>query len=237
MERVLITGANRGIGLALAEAYLHDGAHVFATARKPEEAHALHRLGAAHAGRFSLLPLVVDNQASIDEALARVSRQTDALDILFNNAGVLPENDLQSFAGITFETMMDTLRVNTAAPLMVAQAFADLLAKGDYPRLINISSGAGSIAERQSGSWYAYNTSKSGVNMVSRLLGFELGARGIIVIALNPGWVQTDMGNMGGRHANLTPEFSASNIKKTVASLGTGHAGAFLNYDGAPIEW
>lgn len=237
MERVLITGANRGIGLALVEAYLQDGAHVFATARKPEEAYALHRLGEAFAGRFSLLPLAVDNQASIDAAWARVARQTDFLDILFNNAGVLPENDLQSFAGITFETMMDTLRVNTAAPLMMAQAFADLLAKGTHPRLINISSGAGSIAGRQSANWYAYDTSKAGLNMVSRLLGFEMGARGIIAVALNPGWVQTDMGNMGGRHANLTPEFSASNIKKTVAGLEKAHAGAFLNYDGAPIAW
>lgn len=233
MQRVLVTGANRGIGLALVEAYATDGAKVFATCRHPDQATDLHALSRRYVDQVIPIELDVTDQASIDGAAAAVSQQTDALDVLYNNAGILPSNHDQSFENITFETLMDTLRVNSAAPLMVAKAFIGLLEKGDQPRIINVSSDAGSL-NHAGGSWYAYNTSKAALNMISRLMGKELIRRGIIAIAINPGWASSDM---GGKGAPLTTAQSAASMKRFAASLKREQSGFYFNYGGHQLEW
>lgn len=233
MQRVLVTGANRGIGLAVVEAYASDGAKVFATCRYPDQAADLHALARRHPDRVIPVQLDVTDQSSIDRAAAAVAKQANALDVLYNNAGILPSNHEQSFESITFETLMDTLRVNSAAPLMVAKAFVGMLERGNQPRIVNVSSDAGSLSHA-GGSWYAYNTSKAALNMISRLMGKELIRRGIIAIAINPGWASSDM---GGKGAPLTTAQSASSMKRFVETLKREQSGFYFNYDGMQLEW
>lgn len=233
MLRVLVTGANRGIGLAVATAYAAEGGRIFATCRQPGEASQLHTLARRYRDQIIPVALDVADPESIRHAVEVVRAETDALDLLYNNAGILPPTRDQSFAHITFDLMLEVLRVNTAAPLMVAQAFVGLLAKGSHPVIVNVSSGAGSIHSAGSG-WYAYNTSKAALNMISKMLGSELLARGIITVAMSPGWVATDM---GGASAPVSPEQSAAGMKQVVAGLTRADSGAFLSYDGRRLEW
>jgi NAD(P)-dependent dehydrogenase (short-subunit alcohol dehydrogenase family) len=231
LERIFITGANRGIGLAVVQAWLERGnVEIFAACRHPERATELQNLIKAYPGRLHLIALEVTEQVSIEQAVSQVQSLTDALDILINNAGIDPEG--QSFAAITAETMLRVYAVNTVAPLMISKAFLPLLKKGANPRLIQISSEMASLEDRSYGGSYAYCSSKAALNMAMRGMAADL--RGIISIALDPGWVQTDMGGSG---ASLLPEESAAGILKILSSLKTSDNGRYLAYDGSDHNW
>jgi NAD(P)-dependent dehydrogenase (short-subunit alcohol dehydrogenase family) len=234
MERIFITGANRGIGLELVRQLLQqDDTLIFATARQPEAAAALQELAAANPERLTVIPLEVTDEAAIAQAVQAVSGRVDGLDILINNAGINPPG-IQSLADITVETMQTVFTVNAVAPLLVARAFQGLLTKGDRPRLVNISTQVGSMTWKTSGGAYAYAASKSALNMVTRCLSADLRPAGIITIMLHPGWVQTDM---GGVHAALTPEESASEIIRLISGLTDAQNGLFFKWNGEPHPW
>jgi NAD(P)-dependent dehydrogenase (short-subunit alcohol dehydrogenase family) len=229
MERVFITGASRGIGLELTRQYAARGEiQVFAAVRNPQKAGALQALP----GKIEIVPLEVTDAQSIRDAVRLVSQKTDSLDILINNAGIEPEG--QSFERITPETMLYTYMVNSVAPLMISKAFVDLLAKGNNPRLINISSEMGSIEARDYGGSYAYCASKAALNMITRGLAADLRSRKISAVVLDPGWVQTDM---GGRSASLKPEESVRGILKVIDGLSMKQSSSFLRWDGGSHEW
>lgn len=229
MEKILITGASRGIGLELVRQYAARGdAQVFAAVRNPLTANVLKAL----AGQIELVPLEVTDAALVDKAVQLVRDKTDALDVLINNAGIEPEG--QSFDQITPETMLQTYTVNSVAPLMIAKAFVDLLAKGNNPRLINISSEMGSIEARDYGGSYAYCASKAALNMITRGLAADLRSRKICAVALDPGWVQTDM---GGRSASLKPEQSVRGMLKVIDGLTIKQSGSFLRWDDGTHQW
>lgn len=233
MQHVLITGANRGIGLALSRAYAERGdALVFATARQPEAAHELNALAAQYPDQVRVIALDVGQAASIDAAAQAVSAQTDALDILINNAAVNPPRADQSLDSITPETLLDVMNVNVMGPLLVARAFAGLLRRGSNPRMANISSGLGSLHKRTYGGLYAYSTSKAALNSVTRGLAVDLPE--ITVIALGPGWVRTDM---GGESASLAPEESAAGIVSVLDGLTHEASGGFYQWDGQTVPW
>lgn len=234
MERVLITGANRGIGLELTRQYLAAGDRVFATCRRPADATALDDLRATHGDRVQIVALDVTDAASIAAAAQAVRAQTDALDILYNNAGINIPGEEQRLATVTFEALERVFRVNAAGPLLVTQAFADLLRAGQRPRLITLTSGLGSIALRSGPGPYAYCASKAALNMIARLLAFDLGRDGVITITLDPGWVKTDM---GGRGAQLEPQDAVGAIRQTVARLTPEHNGTYRYNDGSEIAW
>jgi NAD(P)-dependent dehydrogenase (short-subunit alcohol dehydrogenase family) len=238
MQHVLITGSNRGIGLGLVKEFLsRENWHIIATCRNPADASELRQLAEdTNMERVTVLELDVSNQQSIDRAFNMVTSEiTDTLDVLINNAGINPKGEQQQhFENIDFDTMLYVLRVNTAAPLQITQAAYPLLKKSENPRVVNISSNMGSIGSTGSGGAYAYRISKAGINMLSKVLSVDLKNDDIITVALDPGWVQTDMGGSGAR---LTPEKSANGIVNVVTDLTPAQSGSYLKWDGSHHEW
>lgn len=221
---VLITGANRGLGLEFARQYDEAGWQVIGTARKPESATDLQELGAT----------VLQLDVTDDDSVARLAEKLDGrpIDMLINNAGILPAQD--SLPATKVDTVAWILDVNTLGPLRVTQALLPNLENGDRKTIINISSGLGSIAQNQSGRFYGYRESKAALNMFSRTLAAELGSNGFIVVAMDPGWVQTDM---GGEGATITTGVSINGMLKVFDGLTTADSGRFLTYDGSELPW
>lgn len=241
MRRILITGSNRGIGLELVRRYLqHDDTLIFATCRRPAEANALNELAQQNPERLKLYPLDVTDQDSIDQSRDWVSAQTDGLEMLINNAGILPggvaarEPSSASFGALDANAMLKVFQVNAIAPVMVAQAYADLLRRGTNARVINVSSDAGSITRREAGCDYSYPASKAALNMMTRCLAGSFRESGVIVISLHPGWIQTDM---GGPHARMTLEEAVPEIVNVIDKLTLADSGTFLNWDGSRLPW
>ncbi|MEM1414235.1 MAG: SDR family oxidoreductase [Myxococcota bacterium] len=238
LRSALVTGAGRGLGLALTRALLGRGYRVFTAARHPERSEALSELREAHGERVVPVTLDVGEPLSVAAAAEAVGAVTDALHVLVNNAGInsrsVPTGQgnvrLGSLEPEGFLTMM---RVNALGPALVTQAMLPLLAAG-HGKVVNISSWLGSIAGKQSGGNYGYAASKAALNMVGRAMAFDLAEQGVVSFQINPGWVQTDM---GGERAKLTPEESAEGILDVAERITLDHAGEFLQWDGTPHEW
>ncbi len=235
MTTIFITGTNRGIGLELVRQYTEEtDAHIFATCRNRMAAYQLNSIASAHPDRVTIITLEVTDGDSIDTAVDVVSQHSDAIDIFVNNAAINPQNPSQDFGEQTAAQMLDILNVNSVAPLMLVQAFADLIKRGDNPRIINISSNMGSIEGRTYGGDYAYCASKAALNMTTRGLAADLGKYGVTTISLDPGWVQTDM---GGPRATLTTEESARGVRQVIDGLTIADNGHYYRYDGSALPW
>lgn len=238
MQRVLITGAGRGIGLEVARQYVQRGDRVLAGCRALERAPALRTLVAQHGDRLSVVPLDVADVASITSAVRQAHEEIAGLDVLINNAAINPGD--AHVPGPDGQQLLDPartlelLRVNAVAPVLVAQAFLALLRAGANPRVVNISSGAGSLTYQTEGDDYSYPTSKAALNMLTRAFAFSKQAEGITAIAIDPGWVKTDM---GGPDANLEPEQSARGLLAVIDGLTAHDSGRFLRYDGSEVPW
>ncbi len=234
MQNILITGANRGIGLALVEQYLAVGGYrVFASCRNPEAATALNALTQANPQTLRTLQMDVDDEASIKRAVDTIGADSDRLDALINNAGVSGGDDTRNLGQLDSAAVAAVITTNAVAPLIVTQACRDLLKRSDNPRVVMISSGLGSLA-RVDGNAYGYRMSKAAMNMAARVLAFDEAMAGIRTVALAPGWVRTDM---GGPSANLAPEESASALLALIEKLGATDNGSFFRYDGLEMDW
>lgn len=238
MQRVLITGAGRGIGLEVARQYAARGDRVLAGCRSPDRSPGLRDVMNDHDGRVTVLPLEVTSDSSIAAALRQAGEEVEALDVLINNAAIspgdvslAPPDGRQVFDA---ERALEMFAVNTVAPLIVAQSFAGLLRGGDNPRIVNVSSGAGSLALKQEGGLYSYSASKAALNMYTRALAWDLRGDGITVVALDPGWVKTEL---GGPDAPLLPPESASGILSVVDRLTLDDTGHFFHYQGGEVPW
>lgn len=235
MQHIVITGANRGIGLELARQYIaRPETRVYALCRKPDEASALHSLAKEAAGRVNIIHFEAADEAGIRRAAEAVANLTDRVDLLLNNAAINPPGKHQLLESITAETMLHTLHINTVAPLLVVQAFADLLKRGSLPKVVNVSSEMGSLDDRDYGGHHAYCASKAALNMVTRGLAAELIEHGIVTISLDPGWVKTDM---GGEDADLTPEESVRAMIRVIDGLTRKDNGAYLRWNGRTLGW
>jgi len=235
----LVTGSNRGLGLEFTRQLLARGDHVFATCRRPDEAAALHEFTNAHPERLHLLPLDVTDSKSIAAAFEAVASQTEALHLLINNAGINGGGRADRFGCLDPDRMAHVFRVNTIGPAHVAQRAADLLARAvsgaTVPKVVNITSKLGSIEHtRGSSAWQSYRASKAALNMLTRLIAFDLEERGVLVVAITPGWVQTDM---GGPDAALTPAESVRSMLNVLPDLTMEDRGTFLTWDGRPVPW
>lgn len=229
----LVTGANRGVGLEFVRQLLARGDHVVATCRNPGKAGALNALAGAHPGRLHVLPLDVadpKSQAGLARELPLVLGDGGRLGLLVNNAGVLHSGE--RFGKVGLDILDDSFRINAAGPFLLTQALAPLLADG--ARVANLSSELASIAEAGRFGTPSYCISKAAQNMGSVLLAHALAARGIVVVALHPGWVQTDM---GGPTATLTIEQSVPGMVKVIDGLEASDNGRYLQYDGAELPW
>lgn len=232
MQRIFITGANRGLGLELARQYLERGAHVFAAARKFD---AVERFDSKHKGKLTTIALDVNDDDAILAAAQAVRSATDGLDILINNAAVFPRGAAYNSVGsIESAALAQTLHTNTIAPLMVVQALLPLLRKGSDTKIINITSQQGSMQYKTHGGALAYATSKAALNMITRVLAGDLASAGITSVMVHPGWVATDMGGSG---APLSAEKSAASLIRIIDHLTPKDNGRFFNYDGQDHRW
>ncbi|MAM87356.1 MAG: short-chain dehydrogenase [unclassified Hahellaceae] len=230
MSSVLITGANRGIGLEFAKQYLEEGATVLACCRDPESADELSALARQH-DALTIFKLDVTQADQIGELAA--SLVGTALDVLINNAGVYGPKGMD-FSDINEQDWLDVLSVNSIAPFMVARALLPQLKNGKLKKIAVVSSKMGSVAENSSGGSYLYRSSKSAVNQVVKSLAHDLKDGGLRVVALHPGWVQTDM---GGPQALITTEESVKGLRKVIAELDDDRSGEFFAYNGAVVPW
>jgi len=226
MPTVLITGAARGLGLDFTRQYAARGYRVLACARNADALKGIK-------GDIHHQPLDVTDY----EAVASLARKlaAEAIDVLVckaglggvggRSAGVLGEVDAR--------TWREIFEVNALAPLMMAQAFVDHVARSQQRKMIAISSRLGSIALNEGGR-YAYRASKSALNMEWKSLSIDTAARKLICVVLHPGWVQTDM---GGPAAPLTIDQSVSAMVKVIDGLKPSDNGRFINYDGTEFPW
>jgi NAD(P)-dependent dehydrogenase (short-subunit alcohol dehydrogenase family) len=224
MKTVLISGANRGIGLEHAQRYAAAGVHVIAAVREVR-APELAAIGAEIIGYDAADPSA--------PAKVRAALGERPIDLLFNNAGIYG-GDRQNFGGVDPEAFLETIRVNTLGPLLMAQALADNVAASERKIIANQSSLMGSVSDNGMGGYHAYRASKSALNMVSKGLANDLRGRGIIVVALHPGWVKT---RMGGENAPVTTADCAQGQQKLLAGLSAAQSGKFFNYDGRELPW
>lgn len=229
-ESVLITGSSGGIGLALTEEFARAGWQVFATARKPQHP-ALSAL-AQESGNPTVLALDVCDESTI----ARAAEVLDglSLDVLVNNAAVFPGEGHEPFEKVDLSWFNEAFDANVVGVARVTRAFLPHLKRSGHPRVANISSGAGSISEKEDFDYYPYSVSKAALNMLTRALAAEFRSTGIVVTAISPGWVKT---RMGGPNAPLTPQESAQSLFKTITSLTMKQSGKFLGRNGEPYAW
>ena len=232
MQRVLVTGANRGLGLEFTRQLLARGDRVYATCRHPGKALELTSLAGAHPGHLHVLPLDLDKERSIAELVRETAALTDALDVLINNAGVLVSGE--RFGALAAKALEDTFASNVTGPLLLTQALFPLLEKGKNSRVMNLSSRLGSIAGSGGFGTPSYAISKAALNMATRQLAAALTPHHITVFCVSPGWVRTDM---GGASAPLTPADSVAKLLGVLDAAKAVDAGRFLDNDGSDIPW
>ncbi|GHC02630.1 SDR family oxidoreductase [Thermomonas carbonis] len=260
----LVTGANRGIGLEFVRQLLARGDHVVAACRHPGKASALNTLAGDYPGRLHVLPLDVadaKSRASLLHDLPLVLGDDGRIDLLLNNAGVLHSGE--RFGHVEQAVLDDSLRINAIGPFLLAQALAPLLrdvtdaaggAVNSLPDtrsvdrtpghaddtklpstvIANISSQLGSITNTTRFGTPSYAISKAAQNMASALLAQALAERGIVVLALHPGWVQTEM---GGAQAQVTPAHAVAGLLRVIDAATPAQSGSFLDWRGESLPW
>jgi NAD(P)-dependent dehydrogenase (short-subunit alcohol dehydrogenase family) len=220
MPAVLITGANRGIGLEFARQYSGDEWDVVATARQSSpELDALN---------VRVEPLEL---ADLDSVTAFGERIDRPLDLVIANAGTMQPEEARTAEEA--RAWLEMLTVNSIAPYLLARSCLDQVAEAKGT-IIAITSGMGSISDNSSGGYVPYRTSKAALNMAWRSLAIETKRLGIIAAVLNPGWVKT---RMGGPSAPKSPHDSVASMRRTIDQLGPAQSGGFFNHDGKPYPW
>lgn len=227
MPTVLITGANRGIGLQYARTYGRDGWRVHACCRHPDKAKALRE---DCGGEVVLHRLDVTDGLRV-QGLAR-EMSDEPIDLLINNAGVMGPRE--GFGHTDYHAWMDALQANALAPMRIAEAFVGSMRASKRKVIVNMSSRMGSIGGNQKSNATIYRTSKAALNMVTKCQANALGPEGFTVICFHPGWVQTEM---GGPDAEITVEQSVAGMRNVIAKLDASDNGKFFNYDGEELPW
>ncbi len=226
---IVITGANRGIGLELAGQYLARGDTVHAGVREPGRAVQLTGLALRSDGRLLIDACDVASDASVRAFVAAV---TGSVDVLINNAGARSEAD--ELATLDLEAADRIFQVNALGALRVTRGLLPLLRRANHPKIANISSNMGSIDENNTGGSYGYRMSKAALNMATRSLAQDLRPEGIVAVALSPGWVQTDM---GGPEAPTPVAESAAGLIAVIDRLTPADGGGFLDFRSRRIPW
>lgn len=230
MSRVLITGANRGIGLELTRQCLERGDEVTAACRRPDEAKELLALRETHE-KLSILPLELNDEGSLERFVKELDGKT--IDIFINNAGIYGQRDAR-IGNIDTASWHEAFHVNTIAPMLLTERLLPQLREGKDRKLIYMSSKMGSIADNGSGGSYVYRSSKTALNQVVKSLAGDLTSDGFTVLTLHPGWVRTDM---GGPNGLIDTDTSAKGLLQVIDGASTADSGRFIAYDGKDIPW
>jgi NAD(P)-dependent dehydrogenase (short-subunit alcohol dehydrogenase family) len=224
---ILVTGANKGIGLEVCRQLARQKHRVILSARSSERGHAAIAALKKEGLAVECLQLDVSDEASIARAVADLKKSFSALNVLINNAAVL-HTWMGSIVDVTAEELRDTFNTNVVGPILLTQALLPLLEAGKPARVINVSSQLGSVEQMTDG-WPGYGISKAALNAATRKLAAALKSRGISVNAASPGWVKTDMGT---DRAPLTPEQGGHNIARLVTDFAPDVTNKFLQEHG-----
>ncbi|MCP5472451.1 MAG: SDR family oxidoreductase [Steroidobacteraceae bacterium] len=233
MPTALVTGASRGIGLALCEAFAERGWTVVAACRRPDDATALRDLAAAFPGLIEVEALDVSDFAAIEVLSKKLTGRP--IDVLVNNAGVASrETQLGSLNYDAWKSLMD---INLMAPMKMIEAFLPQVEASGHKKIVAISSSLGSIAATTGGNYF-YRTSKAALNMAMRSVARDLALRGVIVSMLSPGYVDTDL----TRHAvggppKISARDSGQGLADAIIALTSGGSGEFRRFNGQSIDW
>jgi NAD(P)-dependent dehydrogenase (short-subunit alcohol dehydrogenase family) len=241
MERVLITGASRGLGLAFARLYAQRGARVFAACRHPDTAvHAI-ELQREYPDLVTLITMDVADEDSVLASLDEVRPHVDGLDILINNAGIGGGDSRTGkparLGYFHYDDAWKVLATMAVGPLVISQTYMDLLRAGKQAKIANVTSGYGSVSSNtlmNKGFPYYYSAAKSALHQYMRSLACEVRPFGIATVLLDPGSVSTDM---GGPNAPLKPEQSAGGMIQVIDALTLDETGSFINWEGKPKPW
>lgn len=228
---ILITGANRGIGLEFVRQLAERDADIIGTYRDEGRATKLLAMADDKANVHAVKGDVTDSEA-LKQIAALVSDKFGKLEWLINNAGINLKYS-ESIENVAPEDLMENFRVNVVGPFVGASALMELLAKGSQSRIVNISSQMGSIA-RVGGNAVPYCISKAALNMLTKLQALGYDDKGILAVALHPGWVRTDM---GGKDATLSPLESVGSMLRVIDGLTRENSGGFYSYTGDALEY
>jgi len=226
INSVLITGANRGIGLEFVRQLVPTAKAIYAACRSPENAHALNKL-AASTNNVHVLPLEVTNEKHIEALRQRL--EGTSLDLLINNAGIFKGRNNT----IDKDEWSETFAVNVMAPINISRALLTNLKQSNLAIVANITSQMGSIADNGSGGSTIYRSSKAALNAATKSFAIDH-ADEITTLLLHPGWVRTDM---GGPNGMIDAGTSVSGMLNVINNVANDDNGRFINYDGQAIPW
>lgn len=238
LQRVLVTGASRGLGFEFTRQYIDRGAQVFAGYRRPETAGKLRELSERHPDRLIMVPLDVSDENSIRASVGAVAEKTDSLDLLINNAGiggvVQATGKQEELGTFTFDDAWLTIRTMGVGPILMAQQYIGLLERGDNPKIANVTSGYGSVSANTTRFPYYYSAAKATMHQLMRSLVPDVRPKGISIVILDPGSVRTDM---GGPTAPLSPEESVAGMVEVIDNLTVDKSGSFISWQGRAMAW
>jgi len=242
MAYALVTGANRGLGYEMAKQLLekYDYTKIFCTCRNIKEDNDLSKLHSKHPNRIILVEMDLLSEDSIKAAAETVAKAVPKLEVIVNNAAVYhPYNTINE---ITTEEFMETIKVNTLAPLLVIKSFLPLIKKGERKLIVNVTSRSGSIMDNTTGRNCSYRVSKAALNMATKTLAVELSPEGITLIALHPGMVRTDLtktywATLSDTSAWREPDLAASQMLDIIANSTKDDNGKFISWNREVIPW
>lgn len=231
MKTILITGANRGLGLEFCKQYARDGWNVLACCRQIEKAGELTQLAQANQN-VSVFALDVSDLRQID-ALAKQLDGT-AIDVLLNNAGIYGDVAGHGFGNLDYAQWQQNMQINVFAPVKMTEVFLPHLQRGKLKTVVAMSSLMGSMADNGSGGSILYRSSKAALNAAMKSISLDIRHKEIAVLILHPGWVKTDM---GGMNAPMESPESVAKMRDTIANFTLAQTGEFLRYDGTILPW
>jgi len=230
-EVAVVTGAARGIGLELCKLLLESGRIVVGSPRIGGSAE-LAALGSSD--RFHEIAMDVSDDASVAAASAEIARRVDHVDLLFNNAGIYPDDEAAGIERADLGAAAGAFEINALGPLRVVRALLPLLRRGSGRRVVQVTSWMGSVRDNTTGGSYGYRMSKAALNMATRNLAHDLGPEGFVALAIHPGWVRT---RMGGPSAPLAAPEAAREVLRLALTTGSDLSGSFLGPGGKPLPY
>jgi NAD(P)-dependent dehydrogenase (short-subunit alcohol dehydrogenase family) len=231
MPTVLITGANRGLGLEFCRQYAEKGWDVIACCRDPAQAKELNELSQ----RYTSIQIEALDVAQFDEIDNLSTKLSDTrIDVLINNAGIYGDQSNHGFGQLDYQAWLNTLTINAQAPIKMAEAFLPKIKLGSKKLIVNISSLMGSVSDNDSGGSILYRSSKAALNASMKSLSIDLRSQGVGVLIFHPGWVKTDM---GGANALIDAKTSVGGMCAVIDNFTLVQSGAFIKYDGKPMPW
>lgn len=236
MTTVLITGANRGLGLEYVRQYQAEGVTIHACCRNPDSASDLAALAADSGGKTIVHRMEVTDAAQVKAVAA--SLKGVAIDRLINNAGILgtviDQPAAGAFGSVDYAAWEDVMRVNVLGPFRVCEAFVENVAASDEKLMVFVSTHMSSITELEDAGYYPYRSSKAALNLIVKGLSIDLADQGVRTLAFHPGWVKTDMGSDAA--AVEIPD-SIAGMRSVIAGFAAPRTGEFINFDNTPIQW